>query len=88
MLRKIILCSLLAVTLATLPGCIIHDPGYYPNERVYSYDPYYPYYYAPYYFTPFWFSGSFFFGDFDRGGHSGRGHRGSGGHEGRGGGRR
>ena len=86
MLRKLVFCLVLAGTLTTISGCIIHDPGYYPPSRTYYYDPY-PYYYAPYYYTPFWFSGSFFFGDFDRG-HDFRGHKHSRGHGGGHGGRR
>ena len=70
MLRNVMMLSMLLVTLATLPGCIIHDPGYYPYDRAYYYDPYRPYYYAP-----FWFGGYYFHGDFDRGGHRGGGRR-------------
>lgn len=73
MLRNVMMLSMLLVTLATLPGCIIHDPGYYPYDRAYYYDPYYPYYYRPYYYAPFWFGGYFLHGDFDRGGHRGGG---------------
>lgn len=82
--RKFWVYPLLAVTLAYLPGCIIHDPGYYPDRRVYYTDPY-PYYYGPYLFAPFWFGGYYIFDDSHRGHHfhhrgfdrrgGGRGHR-------------
>ena len=84
MVRNVMMLSILLVTLATLPGCIIHDPGYYPYERVYYYDRN-PYYYGPYIYAPFWFGGHFH-GDFDRGRDS-HGNRGFGGRGG-GGGRR
>lgn len=69
MLRKLLLYSLLLVPLAYLPGCIIHDPGYYPSRRVYYSEPYYPYYYGPYLYAPFWFGGYYFYDDFGRGHH-------------------
>lgn len=81
-MRKLMLLSLLVAALASLPGCIIHDPGYYPYDRVYYYGPYYPYYYEPYSYSPFWFGGYYYRGhDFD-------GPRGFSGHGGRGGGHR
>jgi len=73
---------ILLLILAFTPGCIIHDPGYYPNHRVYYSE---PYYYGPYLYAPFWLGGHYFFDDFDRGHHfkhrgfdrrgGGRGHR-------------
>lgn len=74
MLRKLMVLAMLLVTLASLPGCIIHDPGYYPYYRSYYYQSYYPYYYGPYLYTPFWFGG-YYYG----GGHGSHGHRGGGG---------
>ncbi len=88
MLRKLLACSVMLLTLAAMPGCIIHDPGYYPNRRAYYSEPVYPYYYGPYLYAPFWFGGYYLFDDsgrgdhfhnrrgFDRrGGGGGRGHR-------------
>ena len=74
MVRKGMLLFLLVAALATLPGCIIHDPGYYPYDydRGYYYGPYYPYYYGSYLYAPFWFDGFYFHGD----GHRGFGGRG------------
>lgn len=71
MVRKLAFLVMLTVTLATLSGCIIHDPGYYPGRRVYYYE---PYYYGPYLYAPFWFGGYYYY----RGG--GHGHDGHGGH--------
>lgn len=71
MLRKLMTFAVLLVTLASLAGCVIYDPGYYPYSRTY-----YRQYYGPYLYTPFWFGGYYYYGDFDRG-HDG--HRGGGG---------
>jgi len=78
--------SMLLVTLTSLPGCIIHDPVYYPYDRAYYYEPAYSYYYGPYLYTPFWFGGYYYLGDYGRGhvshwqgGFNGRGGRGGGG---------
>ena len=78
MLRKLLVFSMLLITLAALSSCIIHDPGYYPSNRVYYSAPYYPYSYdyGPYLYAPFWFGGYYFYGDFDRGHHFYK-HRGS-----------
>ena len=83
MLPKLLTCSLLLVTLACLPGCIIHDPGYYHTPRAYYFE---PYYYGPYFYTPFWLGGYYIFEARGRGHHfhqhrghdrhgGGRGHR-------------
>ncbi len=86
MMRKLLTLSVLLVALGSLPGCIIHDPGYYPYERESYYEPYYPYYYGPYLYTPFWFGGYYYSGEYGRGGDF-HGHRGFGGHGGGGHGR-
>lgn len=67
MLTKLLAYSLLLMTLAYLPGCIIHDPGYYPNRRVYYSE---PDYYGPYFYAPFWLGGYYIFHDHGRGHHS------------------
>jgi hypothetical protein len=66
MLRELLILSMLLVALASLPGCIIHDPGYRSDYMGYYSEPYYPYY-GPYLYSPFWFSGYSFYGDFGRG---------------------
>ena len=86
MLAKGTILFILLVTLASLPGCVVH-PGYYADDSVYYYEPYYPYYYSrtypyyysrPYFYVPFGFE---FRGDFGRGGHRGfGGHHGGGRH--------
>ena len=74
MVRKMTSLVLLLAVLAALPGCIIHDPGYYPSGRAYYYEPY-PYYYGPYLYAPFFFEGHIR-GDFGHGhGFHGRGER-------------
>lgn len=100
MVRRFLFLAMLLATLAVLPGCLVHDTGYYPYDRAYYYGPYRTYYYEPYLVAPFWFSGSFIISDSDRR-HNFYGHRrhdfggrqrhdfgGRRGFEGRGGGRR
>jgi len=84
MVRRLLILPMLLVVLASLPGCIIHEPAYYPDDRGYYYEPYYygpyyPYYYGPYLYAPFWFGGNFYFGDHDFHGHRGFDRHGGGG---------
>lgn len=86
MLRNFLVCSALLLTLVAMPGCIVHDPGYYPDRRVYYSEQVYPYYYGPYLYAPFWLGGYYIFDDWGRDHHfhkhrgfdrrgGGRGHR-------------